>query len=128
MLYETLLLVGVTAMLFLFPHLLAGMFFHHVASPALLAGHLFLLLMGYFVWFWQRDGQTLAMKTWRIRLVDGSTGHTAGYGQCLLRYSLAWPSLLLGGVGILWALVDKDRQFLHDRIAGTRIQFEQTPG
>jgi uncharacterized RDD family membrane protein YckC len=25
------------------------------------------------------------------------------------------------GAGILWALVDRDRQFLHDRLAGTRI-------
>src|SRR6266704_3164467 len=38
-----------------------------------------------------------------------------------LRYALAWPSLLVFGVGFLWAFVDRDRQFLHDRLAGTRI-------
>ena len=38
----------------------------------------------------------------------------------LLRYTLAWPSVL-SGLGLAWALVDADRQFLHDRIAGSRI-------
>ena len=30
---------------------------------------MFVVLGIYFVWFWSR-GQTLAMKTWHIRLVD----------------------------------------------------------
>jgi len=34
---------------------------------------------------------------------------------------LAWPSLAFLGCGLLWALFDRDRQFLHDRLAGTRI-------
>ncbi len=42
-------------------------------------------------------------------------------GRAALRYALAWPSLLVFGVGFLWAFVDRDRQFLHDRLAGTRI-------
>jgi uncharacterized RDD family membrane protein YckC len=43
--------------------------------------------------------------------------------QAVLRYLLAWPSVLLCGIGIFWAFFDKDRQFLHDRIAGTRIVY-----
>lgn len=39
--------------------------------------------------------------------------------QALLRYLLCWPSILLCGIGLLWALVDRDKQFLHDRLAGT---------
>ena len=34
---------------------------------------------------------------------------------------LAFASLALTGVGIGWALVDRDGQFLHDRLAGTRL-------
>jgi hypothetical protein len=34
---------------------------------------------------------------------------------------LAFASLALSGIGIGWALVDRDRQFLHDRLAGTRL-------
>ncbi|MFN9122921.1 MAG: RDD family protein, partial [bacterium] len=39
----------------------------------------------------------------------------------LYRYLLAWPSVLAAGAGLAWALVDRDRQFLHDRLAGTRL-------
>jgi uncharacterized RDD family membrane protein YckC len=41
--------------------------------------------------------------------------------QASLRYVLASAGLLLLGVGFLWALVDPERQFLHDRLGGTRI-------
>jgi uncharacterized RDD family membrane protein YckC len=44
-----------------------------------------------------------------------------GVGRAALRYVLAWPSLLLFGVGVFWAFFDRDRQFLHDRLAGTRV-------
>ena len=60
------------------------------------------------------------MKTWRIRLV-AADGGAVSPGQAILRFVLCWPSLLLAGVGLLWALVDRDRQFLHDRLAGTRL-------
>jgi uncharacterized RDD family membrane protein YckC len=80
-------------------------------------------LLFYFVWFWLHGGQTLPMKTWKMRVVnpDGSTLRPL---QAVLRYLAAWPSILLFGIGILWALVDRDRQFLHDRIAGSRIVSE----
>jgi uncharacterized RDD family membrane protein YckC len=42
-------------------------------------------------------------------------------GRAALRYALAWISLLALGAGFLWAWFDPDRQFLHDRLAGTRI-------
>jgi uncharacterized RDD family membrane protein YckC len=66
----------------------------------------------YFLWCWLRGGQTLAMKAWRIRLVDVTPR------KALLRFVLA---LLLFPVSVAWALLDRDRQFLHDRLAGTRL-------
>jgi uncharacterized RDD family membrane protein YckC len=69
---------------------------------------------GYFLWSWLRGGQTLAMKTWRIRLVDVTPQ------KALLRFLLAAllvPSL----ISILWSFFDPQRQFLHDRLAGTRL-------
>jgi len=85
----------------------------------LLIVHVMLLLMCYFVWFWTNGGQTLPMKTWRLRLVSAD-GYRLRPAQALLRYLAAWPSTVLI-IGLLWALVDRDRRFLHDRIAGTRI-------
>jgi len=70
------------------------------------------VLAAYFLWCWLRGGQTLAMRTWRIRLVDVTPG------RAILRFVLA---LFLLPLSIVWVLVDRDRQFLHDRLAGTRL-------
>jgi uncharacterized RDD family membrane protein YckC len=122
MLYESLLLLGVLGVAFILPHLLLGMIDDIAVPGALLWLHLFLVLMAYFVWYWRRNGQTLAMQTWKIKLV-GADGAPVTRQQALLRYALVWPSLLLGGIGLLWALFDRDRQFLHDRLAGTMLIF-----
>ena len=120
MAYEILLLCGVLAVTLILPHVLIGAFAHRLASPTVLWAHLFIVLLVYFIWFWSNGGQTLAMKTWRIRLLTRAGGPVRP-APALLRYLLCWPSLGLGGIGILWALFDRDRQFLHDRIAGTQL-------
>jgi uncharacterized RDD family membrane protein YckC len=95
----------------------------------------------YFVWFWSK-GQTLAMKTWNIRLVDR---HQAPVTQAraLARYCLCWvwllpPALVTSlltltageiaaaciGWVVVWASLSylhPDRQFWHDAWAGTRL-------
>ena len=73
---------------------------------------IFMVFAAYFLWCWLRGGQTLAMKAWGIRLVDVTPG------RALLRFVLA---LALLPVSIAWALFDRDRQFLHDRLARTRL-------
>lgn len=121
MFYESLLLLGVLSATFMVPHLVIGVAWKLVAPEWFLWLHVFLVLLAYFVWFWRKSGQTLAMQTWKIKVVctDGTT--PVSLRQALLRYVLSWLSLLLCGAGILWALLDRDRQFLHDRLAGTRI-------
>ena len=76
------------------------------------------VLAAYFLWCWLRGGQTLAMRAWRIRLVDVTPG------KAIVRFLLA---LALLPVSILWALVDHDRQFLHDRLVGTRLIDSRIP-
>jgi uncharacterized RDD family membrane protein YckC len=121
MLYESLVVFAVLLIGFLLPQIVFNAF-GLVVSGKLLWLHVLALLMFYFVWFWLNGGQTLPMKTWKLLLV-GEDGGSLRPLQAVLRYLAAWPSILLCGVGILWALFDKDRQFLHDRIAGTRIVF-----
>ena len=73
-----------------------------------------LVFAAYFLWSWLRGGQTLAMKAWRIRLVDVTPV------KALIRFVLAMllmPTL----ISIMWSVFDRDRQFLHDRLAGTRL-------
>jgi len=121
MLYELLLLIGVVGGGLLLPWAIIGMATGWAPAGWLLWLHLFFLLGGYFVWHWRAKGGTLAMKTWKLRLVT-ATGHPVGTRQAVVRYLLAWPSVATG-VGLLWSLVDPDGQFLHDRLAGTRIIF-----
>ena len=120
MLYETLLLLGVLALTFMVPLLILGVGMNYTPPGGVLWGYVLLVLGGYFVWYWRRGGQTLAMQTWKMRIVT-STGGVVSVKQAWLRYALAWPSVWLAGIGLWWALLDPDRQFLHDRLAGTRI-------
>lgn len=118
MLYESLLLVAV---LFLAGFLFIGLTQGNTAPLVRWAFQIYLLgvVAAYFIWFWLRGGQTLAMKTWHLRLVS-ENGTPLTKRRAILRFLLALPSTLLG-VGILWALFDRERQFLHDRLAKTKI-------
>ena len=120
MLYEAILLFAVA--------FLATWLFQFAAGTIRIEGwrmhllRLFLLTVfaAYFLWCWLRGGQTLAMKTWRIRLV-ARDGHARLQPKAaLLRFVCALvlvPSL----IGIAWACFDRDRQFLHDRLAGSLL-------
>ncbi len=73
-LYEQLLLVGVLALTFMVPNLLIGVLFG-IAIPSWLSFfYLYGVLGFYFVWYWRRNGQTLAMQTWRIQIVAEDGG------------------------------------------------------
>lgn len=119
MVYEALLLLAVmfiSGFLFIY-------FTNYPQHPALRpALQIFLLgvAAGYFAWFWYKSGQTLAMKTWRIKL-ENQDGRLVSFPNALLRFAVALTGLLLAGVSIWWALLDDDRQFLHDRLLKTRL-------
>ena len=84
-LYELLVLIGVAAFAFLLPHLLIGVFLSVTAPPWFLLAHLYLLLALYFTWYWTRPGQTLAMQTWRIRMISAN-GFNLTRRQAIWRY------------------------------------------
>ena len=73
----------------------------------------------YFVWCWSR-GRTLAMQAWKMRLVNAA-GADVSPAIAMQRYLLASIGLLAGGIGFLWALLDRERCYLHDRLLGTRL-------
>jgi uncharacterized RDD family membrane protein YckC len=119
MIYESLLLLAVL--------FIAGVIFHLVFRDTTSlffrpAFQLYLLLVAgsYFTWFWTRGGQTLPMQTWKFRVISAD-GDRLNFKQALARYLFAVIGIFLFGCGILWALFDREGQFLHDRLAGTRI-------
>ena len=143
--YESLLLFG----LGLVPGALGALFVaqtghaHWAQSDTALRVYALFFYAIYFVWFWSARGQTLAMQTWRIAVqrADGmritelrAVGRFAAACAAWFAAPVALASALalqpgptLGLVvawGIVYALSSRlapDRQFWHDRIAGTRL-------
>jgi len=79
----------------------------------------------YFVYCWVRSGQTLAQKSWGLRVVTATDGSLLRWRRAALRYLLAVASVG-SGIGLLWAIFDPQRQFLHDRLAGSRMVIAET--
>lgn len=75
---------------------------------------------GYFVRCWVVTGQTLASQTWRLKVVDAQ-GKLLPKQQAIIRYLVASVLLLPAGITLWWAMFDKEQQFLHDRLLGSRI-------
>ncbi len=141
LLYEAVILFGVV--------FIAGYLFSTLTQQRnglthhnLLAAWIGLVVGLYFVWFWTHSGQTLPMKTWRLRVV-AADGAPLSTGRAIARYVLAWlwflpplalhpllgltvpQTLLIAAIWfVLWTATgrfDPQRQFLHDRLAGTRV-------
>jgi len=117
LIYEALLLAAVVGSL---PFVMLVHAADHGIARLLFQLYLVALTGLYFAWQWRRSGQTLAMKTWRMRLVTRA-GAPLTWGHALRRFAFALPGTLLFGAGFLWALVDREGLFLHDRLAGTKI-------
>jgi len=142
LLYEGVLLFGVV--------MAAGLVYglvtqqkHALVGSTGLKAFLFGVLGLYFVHFWTRSGQTLAMLTWHIKLV-GPGAAPVSAGRALLRYVVSWlwflpalaavhfsglqgagPTLAVLVAGVLTyaglARLRKDRQFWHDALCQTRL-------
>jgi len=117
--YESLLLAALL-MAGALPFVLAAQAADAVAARALFQLYLLALAGVYFSWQWLRGGQTLPMKTWRLRLVTRE-GAPLTRAHALKRLLFAIAGTAAMGAGFLWALIDRDRRFLHDRLAGTKI-------
>ena len=76
------------------------------------------ILFTFYAWFWQKSGQTLGMRVWKIRIVS-DLGCNPGWGTSFLRLGFAVLSMLCFGLGYLWRLF---RPYTwHDRLSQTRI-------
>ena len=146
-LYEGVLLFGVV--------FIAGYLFSTLSQTRnaldnrhLLQIFLFIVFGIYFTWFWAKGGQTLAMKTWNVRVVD-RRGQPLSQFRALARYFLSWlwflpplvavalfqlPSpesaVIVVGWICVWALLSRFHplgQFWHDALAGTRLVSTSSP-
>ena len=143
MVYEAVLLFGVVFIVsYVLLALLQWTYPLPPARRAALQGLLFVAIGAYFVWCWTRTGQTLALKTWNLRVVT-EDARPPSLARAVARYLLAWHLWLPGALWIwlfqthaladlaafaggfavllLPALADRQRRLLHDRATGTRV-------
>jgi uncharacterized RDD family membrane protein YckC len=80
-----------------------------------------LTLMFFYVYFWQKFGQTLGMKTWRIQVVNTQTNQVISYPQAWKRSLAAVVSLAFLGAGYWFSLIHPQHRLLHDLFSGTRL-------
>jgi uncharacterized RDD family membrane protein YckC len=112
------------------------------STPARVGAFIALFLLGaiFYGWSWSEGRRTLPMKTWHLSIVTRD-GAPVPRRAALVRYVAWWIGPALGlvayatlrphGLGAfalplflldyLAAFVDPERQFLHDRVAGTRV-------
>jgi len=142
--YESLILIAVLFVASLIFHLVVRDTQTDYFKP-LFQAYLFVVMGYYYTWYWTHGGQTLAMQTWKMRIVTADGGNLTKK-IAILRYictligiisfaiidyavpfefinklHLILISFIFFGFGFLWAIFDRDHQFLHDRLAGTRI-------
>ena len=140
--YEGVLLFGLVMVIGLVYALVTNQRHALVGAPGLRLT-LFVVLGLYFVYFWSHQGQTLAMKTWHLRVL-ARNGEPPGPSRAAARYLLAWlwflpalaavnfsglrsggaaTAIVIAGMLAYAALarLRSDRQFLHDVVCGTCI-------
>jgi uncharacterized RDD family membrane protein YckC len=148
MVYEALLLFGVCFVAILIYSLIAHFVFGQAANSTehqwLMQIYLFLVIGVYFCYAWRKGGQTLAMKTWGLQLIDPERAQLP-IAKVIVRYCLAWmwflPGFLVATllhfsmkntalavainmlVWMMTAVLSEDKQIFHDKLAKTKLIF-----
>lgn len=148
MVYEALLLFGVCFVAILIYSLVAHFVFGQAANSTehqwLMQIYLFVVIGVYFGYAWRKGGQTLAMKTWGLQVIDPERAQVP-MAKVIVRYCLAWmwflPGILIGTqlhlsirntalavainmlIWMMTAALNKDKQLFHDKLAKTKLIF-----
>jgi uncharacterized RDD family membrane protein YckC len=124
MLYDALLVIAllmvVTAVLLSFTGGEAITYERYGVLEYVYRAVLLLVIVGFFGWFWTRKGQTLGMRSWRLKVVR-EDGGLLTWSDALQRMGAALVSLAAGGLGYFWIWIDRDRLTWHDRWTHTRV-------
>lgn len=90
------------------------------AARAFTQLYLFLVGFAFLGGFWTHGGQTLGLRSWRLR-VEGLQGSRLTWRQALARYAAALLSWLPAGLGFVWIVIDPYGRAWHDRLSATRV-------
>ncbi|MCR6651741.1 MAG: RDD family protein [Cellvibrionaceae bacterium] len=81
-----------------------------------------LTLALFYIWFWQKSGQTVGMRAWRLKLVDHlDHERTPSWRLCALRALVAPLVILPAGIGYWYGFLNREKRCLHDRLSRTDV-------
>jgi len=86
----------------------------------LLSIYLAAIIFFYFGWFWVHGGQTLGMKTWKIKLISNES-QNINWQQVTIREVTAVISWIFLGLGFIWSIFNKQKQCWHDIASNSRL-------
>lgn len=86
--------------------------------------YLFSVSFVFYGWFWTHGGQTLGMKTWKIK-IQTFDNKSLSWKHAFKRFIMAIFSWLFLGLGFLWQIVDKQQHTWHDHFSKTMLFFEE---
>jgi uncharacterized RDD family membrane protein YckC len=71
-------------------------------------------------WFWTHGGQTLGMKTWKLKIVTLNNTEIS-WLQAATRFLAALLSWACCGLGFIWIVFNKEKRSWHDLASDTRV-------
>lgn len=121
--YDTLLVVPL--IMFMVAMIMGARAFLGVAGdeilpPIVVQSLAVIACVGFFAVFWLKNGQTLGMQAWRLKLVP-MAGNELTFGRAVTRCGAALLSAACFGLGYLWCLVDRRKLCWHDYLSGTEL-------
>jgi len=122
MLYDFLLLL---AILFVATALLLPFNSGKAFSSGQIAYPIYLLLVSFlfYGWFWTHGGQTLGLRTWKLRVAT-LDNRSITWQRAMLRFLAALISWMTFGLGFFWLLIDRKKRAWHDHLSKTGIFFD----
>jgi len=93
----------------------------YITNQIIILLSLFATSVGFYVWFWTHGGQTLGMKTWRIKLISDNA-QIISREQAIKRYFTALFSWIFFGAGFIWSLIDSRKRTWHDILSASHLE------
>lgn len=82
--------------------------------------YIFSICLVFFAWPWTQGGQTLGMKTWKIKLMHTKNENVSRI-DAFIRFLVAIISWLALGIGFFWSLFDEEKRTWHDIVSKTKL-------
>jgi len=78
----------------------------------------------FYGWFWTHGGQTLGMRSWKVKLISYDNG-SVSWQQAFVRFAVALLSWMPAGIGFWWQYLGKNKLSWPDLISNTKLHYSE---